>query len=71
MSALPYRKSYEIIGYALEADCICRCARDMLGVDPATPGLTDSEGNPVAPVFLDQCEEDTYCGNCGEPLIES
>lgn len=67
-----YRKSYEVIGYAYDADLHCpECAlkrftqAQLDGDDRAT----DSENNPIHPIFLsDEFESMPYCGDCHEPL---
>ena len=62
-----YRKTYEVIGYAYEADMHCPdCARKRFkNPDKAT----DNEGNEVRPIFLgDEHDSPPYCGDCHELL---
>ena len=60
------RKSYEVVAYTYEADKHClACASRAFGSGEIH--ASDSEGNPVNPVFLDQAEGDTFpCGTCHE-----
>lgn len=59
-----------VIGYAYDADLHCvGCAEKRFG-DPDRDGVTDSEGNPVHPLFS---TEETrahgeHCGDCGEEI---
>ena len=66
-----FRKSYEVVAYTYEADEHCLdCARKAWSdqiLDDGDIYATDSEGNPVHPVFLDQTTEETFaCGTCRE-----
>lgn len=58
---LPYRKTYEIVGYAYDADAHCVACATAQGM--TDPQIEDSEGNPVTPIFLDQ-SDDMICGDC-------
>lgn len=62
-----FRKTYEVIGYAYEADIHCPdCARKRF---PNPNKATDNEGNEVHPVFLgDEFDTPPCCGDCFEPL---
>lgn len=68
-----YRKTYEIVGWAYEADLHCpTCAASRFGAklqDGRNPPQ-DREGNPVHPVFLGDLEGSEYCGDCGSSLAE-
>lgn len=68
-----YRKTYEIVGWAYEADLHCNpCALERFGPklkDDQDPPA-DSEGNPVHPVFLGDLEGDEVCGDCFGRLDE-
>ena len=63
----PFRKTYEVIGYAYEADIHCLdCARARF---PNPDQATDNEGNEVHPVFLgDEFDTPPVCVDCFEPL---
>ena len=64
-----------IVGYAYEADVHCvACTRRRFHAEPGNHGrldhATDSEGNPVTPIFdIDENADDEHCGDCGEKLL--
>lgn len=69
-----YRKSFDIVAYAYDGDIHCEeCAYQRFGnalYDDVHPP-TDSEGNEVHPVFLDEVEEEGLdCGECGDVIEE-
>ena len=67
--------SCTIVGYVYETDIHCdACAGARFGrcscpehevVDPAT----DSDGNLITPIFLDDASETDCCADCHEPLL--
>ena len=68
---IPYRKSYEIVGWAYEAGVHCpSCAAKRfgaeVGVERASP--VDRERNPVQPVFLGAADGEELCADCLRPL---
>jgi hypothetical protein len=67
-----YRKHYEVIGYAYEADLHCLdCAANRWGEAVYKLDFTaiDGEGNPVHPVFLgDEYDTPPVCGDCHQRL---
>jgi len=68
---IPFRKTYEVIGYAYEADLHCvACTIKRFGVRMEfLDKVEDDEGNPIHPVFLgDEREGPEYCGDCREEL---
>jgi hypothetical protein len=80
MERIPYRKTYEIVGYAYEAElhcipCTLRRFGDAVGftgdeeINPAYP-LIDGEGSPVYPLMLEEVQEDDACGDCRRRLNE-
>jgi hypothetical protein len=80
MERPPYRKTYEIVGYAYDADLHCKpCTLRRFGdlvkfegneeLDPAYP-LVDGEGNPVYPLMLEEVRSDDTCGDCHRRLSE-
>ena len=59
-------KSYEVVGYAADADIWCvECARQY-------PNGRDGEGNEVAPVFAEAVYgcTDLVCAGCGVTVLE-
>ncbi len=58
-------KSYDVVGYAADADVWCEDCLIKAGY--STSGR-DSEGNDVYPVFAGEMEEGECCGACGGPL---
>jgi len=68
-----YRKTYEIVGWAYDADLRCNpCAQARFGdslKDELNPPA-DQEGNPVTPVFLGDLRGDEVCGDCFRKLGE-
>ena len=66
-----FRKTYEIVGWAYEADLHCNpCAQKRFGdqlKDEKNPP-TDREGNPATPLFLGDLKGDEVCGDCGSKL---
>jgi len=66
-----HRKTYEIVGYAYDADwhCVdCTAARFGRAVYELNFEAEDSEGNPVHPILLGDLEGDEVCGDCLEPI---
>jgi hypothetical protein len=65
-------KSYDVVGYAVEADLLCvACAQRWAanaGLD--LDDVDACEVNAVAPVFADECCEDLFCGACGYQIWE-
>ena len=63
---IPYRKAYEVIGFAYEADLHClECTSKRFNGDAYALNFTaiDSEGNIISPVFLGD-DHGYHCGNC-------
>ena len=63
---LHFRKSYEVIGYAYEADlhCLdCTSARFKANANRLNFIAIDSEGNTVSPIFLGE-DHGEHCGDC-------
>lgn len=60
-------KTWDIIGYAYEADVPCTdCAEDRFGVPALWHGTaTDREGNEIHPIFASDESQDDHCGDCG------
>ena len=67
-----YRKTYEIVGWAYEADLHCNpCAAKRFGPDLLKgKEMEDGEGNSVHPVFLGDLQGDEVCGDCFKKLDE-
>ena len=69
-------KSYSVLGYTYEADIHCPgCTIDRFGEAVTQHGIddipvTDTEGNPVYPLFADQTEPWDVCGDCHTPILE-
>jgi len=65
-------KTYEIIGYAYEADCHClACTERRFGMLPDdSVEFSDDEGNPPHPIFAgDEGAAEEFCGDCGCNLL--
>ena len=62
-----FRKLYEVIGYAYDADLHCvDCTKERF---PLPNQAVDSEGNEVYPVFLgEEDNENSVCADCHLPL---
>lgn len=65
-------KSYEILGWAYEADLHCYdCAEKRFGVKKLENGdAKDSEGNEVHPIFASNETIPFVCGTCGKEIGE-
>ena len=67
---VPFRKTFEIVGWAYEAGLHCNtCAYDRfkeLLTSEETP--SDQEGNPLHPLFLGDLTGEEYCSDCGGHL---
>ena len=64
-------KAWEIVGYTADADIWCgECAERVYGPDKDDDSRTDSEGNPVHPLFASDEWESEACGCCGCRLDE-
>lgn len=62
---IPYRKSWEIVGYSFHATVFClEHGEPLPEIDP--------EGNEKHPIFLDAISEDNHwsCDECGLPAEE-
>lgn len=64
-----YRKTYEVVGYAYEADLHCLdCTCTRFGFPHTTDGndleAIDNEGNAITPYFLGDTTSEDYCGDC-------
>jgi hypothetical protein len=72
MERIPYRKSFEVVGYTYEADLHCvPCASQRFGRALSRRRLPgDREGNEVSPVFLDQTQDTDTCGDCHRRLSD-
>ena len=74
MPRIPYRKSYEVVGYAYEADLHCvECATVRFGqaLDQwPKPRPNDNEGNEVSPIFLDEAKDSDVCRDCRKQLTD-
>lgn len=58
-----FQKSYDVVGYAADADIYCA---DCLPYDPEGE---DSEGNPVTPIFADdEFDYQPCCSMCGAEI---
>lgn len=69
-----YRKTYEVVGFAYEADLHCLdCAHKRFPelLDDENARVIDREGNEVWPVFLGDISESDCCGDCGRVLGDS
>ena len=65
--------AFDVIGYAYEADIHCPdCAYERFGKLLDESDTTDSEGNPIHPVFASDIhfDESECCGDCFASLIE-
>ena len=66
-------KLYQVIGYSFDADQHCIvCAEGHFGPAVLYPDTTctDSEGNPVHPIFAgDDGASEEVCGDCGGRLM--
>ena len=67
-------KTYDVIGYAYDADshCLdCTVAR-FPEADAEFTGCEDTEGNGISPIFADGDHDPSgeYCGDCGAELWE-
>ena len=68
-TGIPYRKTHEVIGYAYDADLHCVRCTGARFENPDANDTTDSEGNPIGPIFLaDEHDTEPHCGDCHEPL---
>lgn len=70
---IPFHRTYDIAGWAYEADIHCNdCAYDRFGrqLDSELPPR-DQEGNQVQPIFVEKVAEDERCGDCGGALLDS
>lgn len=72
---MSYRKTYEIVGYTYEADTHCLdCATKRFKDHLDSNGfvreyVTDTEGNPIHPIFLgDEFDHTPFCGTCREQI---
>jgi hypothetical protein len=65
---MAYRKTYELVGYAYEADIHCLTCTGKRFPTVLFDGATDNEGSPVTPVFLGDTEPGEYCGDCFQPI---
>jgi len=64
-----YRKPYEIIGHAYDADLHCVSCTIARFSGQLTAAARDSEGNPPYPITLgDEHDTPPHCGDCGDPL---
>ena len=72
MERIPYHRTYEIIGWAFEADLHCDdCTVSSLGGDPHKDSeLIDREGNHLHPIFLGDVQGELHCGDCGKSLTD-
>lgn len=74
---MAYRKSYEIIGYAYEADVHCiNCTANRFNIVDSTlikleQLPVDSEGNTISIISLqEEFELMPYCGTCHQIIDE-
>ena len=72
---MSYRKSFEVVGYAYDADLHCLdCTEKRFGVEGEESfgvygeETKDSEGNSIHPIFLDSLQGGEVCGDCLEPI---
>lgn len=65
MKTIPYRKAYEVIGYAYYTELFCKSCGDSL------PD-TDPEGNDKHPVFLFNVDDlqGYHCSECESEVDE-
>lgn len=67
-------KSFDIIGYAADADIHCeKCIRKLYKAKRVNGDLEgeDHEGNEISPMFADEGgSEAVHCGTCGCELWE-
>lgn len=64
-----YRKVYEVVGYAFDADLHClECTNARF--PNMTESTEDSEGNTPTPIFLGGTIESDICGDCFKNLSE-
>jgi hypothetical protein len=61
MPRLPFRKSYEVVGYSYEGSLYCRLH---------VPKGSEPQGDEPYPVFLGDVQEGDVCDHCLEPLEE-
>ena len=73
MERTPYRKTYEVVGYTYDADMHCvDCTITHFGAEAMTRRIspTDSEGNHIQVVFLEQATDGNVCRECRRRLNE-
>jgi hypothetical protein len=72
MERIPYRKTYELVGYVYDADLHCvLCATERFGEALTSRRLPeDSEGNTVYPLILEEVTEGDVCRDCLRRLNE-
>jgi hypothetical protein len=73
MERIPYRKTYEVVGYTYDADMHCvTCTTTRFGDKALSREIlpNDSEGNPIHPVFLEEATNSDVCRECRRRLNE-